>query len=172
MSWTFHEQMLYICLLALICECQSKILPTLMILVYLRKFQISPVSLHYLTHWGRMTHICVSKLTIIGSDNGLSPDRRQAIIWTNAGILLNWPLGTNFSEMLSAIHRFSFKKTHLKMSSWKWRPFGLGPNVLSHAYPLCDGYPGKTTSVYWNGSLIQMNNILVKFRNYTWDPLY
>ena len=27
-----------------------------------------------LTHWGRETHICVSKLTIIGSDNGLSPD--------------------------------------------------------------------------------------------------
>ena len=43
---------------------------------------------HTLTHEGRVTHICVSKLTIIGSDNGLSPDRRQAIIWTNAGILL------------------------------------------------------------------------------------
>ena len=39
----------------------------------------------YLTHWGRVAHICVSKLTIIGSDNGLSPGRRQAIIWTNAG---------------------------------------------------------------------------------------
>ena len=37
-----------------------------------------------LTHWGRMTHICVGKLIIIGSENGLSPDRRQAIIWTNA----------------------------------------------------------------------------------------
>ena len=33
-----------------------------------------------LTHWGRVTHICVSKLTIIGSYNGLSPGRRQAII--------------------------------------------------------------------------------------------
>ena len=41
-----------------------------------------------LTHWGRVTHICVSKLTIIGSDNGLSPGRRQAIIWVNAGILI------------------------------------------------------------------------------------
>ena len=40
-----------------------------------------------LNHWGRLTHICVSKLTIIGSDNGLSPGRRQAIIWTNDGIL-------------------------------------------------------------------------------------
>ena len=33
----------------------------------------------------------------IGSNNGLSPDRRQAIIWTNAGILLIAPLVTNFS---------------------------------------------------------------------------
>ena len=45
-----------------------------------------------LTHWGRVTHICVGKLTIIGSDNGLSPERRQAIIWTNDGILLIGPL--------------------------------------------------------------------------------
>ena len=47
-----------------------------------------------------MTHICVSKLTIIGSDNGLSPDRRHAIIWTNAELLLIGPWGTNFSEIL------------------------------------------------------------------------
>ena len=53
-----------------------------------------------LTHWGRVMHIYVSKLTIIGSDNGLSPGRRQAIIWTNDGILLIGPFGTNFSEIL------------------------------------------------------------------------
>ena len=41
-----------------------------------------------LTHWGRVTHICVGKLTIIGSDNGLAPGRRQAIIWTNARIYI------------------------------------------------------------------------------------
>ena len=52
-----------------------------------------------LTHCGRVMHICVSKFTIIGSDNGLSPWRRQAIIWTNAGILLIWSLGTHFSEI-------------------------------------------------------------------------
>ena len=33
-----------------------------------------------LTHWSRVTHICVGNLAIIGSDNGLSPGRRQAII--------------------------------------------------------------------------------------------
>ena len=67
----------------------------------------------------------------IGSDNGLSPGRRQAIIWTNAGILLIGPLETNFSEILIGIQTFSFKKMHLKMSSAKWRPFRLGLNVLS-----------------------------------------
>ena len=50
-----------------------------------------------------MAQICVSKLTIMGSDNGLSPERRQPIIWTNAGILLIGPLGTNFNEILIEI---------------------------------------------------------------------
>ena len=53
----------------------------------------------YNPHWGRVTHICVSKLNIICSDNGLSPGRRQAIIWTNAGLLLIGSLGTNFTEI-------------------------------------------------------------------------
>ena len=63
-----------------------------------------------------MTYICVGKLTNIDSDNGLSPERRQAIIWANVGILLIghqaiiWanvgifligPLGTNFREFLN-----------------------------------------------------------------------
>ena len=77
-----------------------------------------------------MTHICVCILTIIGSDNGLSPGRRQAIIWTSAGILLIGSLGTNFSEILIGIQIFSFKKMKLKMSSAKCRPFCLGLNVL------------------------------------------
>ena len=50
-------------------------------------------------HWGRVTQIYVSKLTIIGSDNGLSPRRYQAIIWTNVGILFMGPLWTNISEI-------------------------------------------------------------------------
>ena len=87
----------------------------------------------HLTHWGRVTHICVSKLTIIGSDNGLSPGRRQAIIGTNAGILLIRPLGTNFIGILIEIHTLSFKNMHFKMSSGIWRPFCLGLNVLTPA---------------------------------------
>ena len=75
-------------------------------------------------------HICVSKLTNIGSDNGLLPGRHQANMWTDAGILLIGPLGTNFSEILIAIYTFSFMKMHLRMSSAKWCPFCRGLNVL------------------------------------------
>ena len=85
-----------------------------------------------LTHWGRVTYIC--KLTINGSDNGLSPGRHQAIIWTNAGILLIRTLGTNFSEILREIYTFSFKKMHLKMSYGKCRPSCLSVNVLKHLW--------------------------------------
>ena len=84
------------------------------------------------THWGRVTHICVGNLTTIGSDNGLSPYRRQAIIWTNGGILLIGHIGTNLSEISIEILTFSFKKMRLKASSAKWRPFRLGLNVLTH----------------------------------------
>ena len=84
-----------------------------------------------LTHWGRVPHICVGNLTIIVSNNGLSPGRRQAIIWTNAG-----PLETNFSEIFIGIQTFSFGKMHFKMSSAKWRPFCLGLNVLSQVKSL------------------------------------
>ena len=87
-----------------------------------------------------MTHICVSKLTIIGSDNGLPPDRRQAITWTNVGILLIQTLGTNFSEILGEIHSFSFKKVPLKLSA-KWRPFCFGLNALTLKHP------SKTTAL-------------------------
>ena len=90
----------------------------------------SPTVLPYshFTHWGRVTHICVGNLTIIGPENGFSPGWRQAIIWTNAGILLIGPLGTKFSEILIGIQTFSFEKMHQKMSSAKWRPFCLGLN--------------------------------------------
>ena len=67
-----------------------------------------------------MTHICISKLTIIGSDNGLSADRRQAIIWTNAGVLLIRTLGTYFSEILGKIYSFSFKKNAFENVVCEW----------------------------------------------------
>ena len=103
------------------------------------------VSQHSFNSLRPVMHICVGNLTIIGSDNGLSPGQRQAIIWTNAGILLIGPLGTNFSEILIEIQTFSFKKIHLKMSSGKWRPFCLDLNVLGNGMA-----PNKWQSITWN----------------------
>ena len=117
-------------------NCESYYLHSLTHIIHQRKSSEMVVKYYclpqqFLTHWGRVTHICIGKLTIIGSDNGLSPDRRQAIIWTNAGILLNRTLGTNFSDFLGEIRAFSFKKMHLKMPSGKLRPSCLGLNVLN-----------------------------------------
>ena len=55
-----------------------------------------------------MTHICNSKVTIIGSDNGLLPVGRQAIIGTNDGLLLIGPLGINCSEIFIKLLQFFF----------------------------------------------------------------
>ena len=119
-------------------------------------------------------YICVGKLTIIGSDNGLSPDRHQAIIWTNAGILSIGPLGTKLSEILLAIHIFSFKKMRLKLSSGKWQPCCLGLNLLILIMPVrrqaitwinagsiisvtdpCNGnLPGSTHKGQWRRALV------------------
>ena len=75
-----------------------------------------------LSHWGRVTHIWVSKLTTIDSDNDLSPGHYLNQCWNFVN-----PLGTNFSENLIEIYTFSSKKmAHFKMSSGKWRPFCLG----------------------------------------------
>ena len=79
------------------------------------------------------TCICVSKLTIIVAANWLYLGRRLAINKTNAGILSNEPLGTYFSDILTDIYTFSFKKMYSKMSG-KWRPFCLGFNVLFANY--------------------------------------
>ena len=89
-----------------------------------------PSTRNNLTHWDWVTYICISKLTIIGSDNGLSPGQRQPIIWTNAGILFIKPLKSNFGEILIEIHTFSLSKMHLKMLSANLLPFCLGLNVL------------------------------------------
>ena len=87
------------------------------------------------THRDRVMHIYVGNQTIIGSNNGLLPGRRQTIIWTNAGILFIWILGTHCSEILSEIGTFSLTKMHLKLSSVKRRQFCLSLNVLTLPSP-------------------------------------
>ena len=79
-----------------------------------------------LTHWGRLAHIWVSNLNIIGSDNGLLPGQCQALIWTNTGIFRNIPQRNFNINSNILIH-----EKPLIVSSAKWWPFCLGLSVLS-----------------------------------------
>ena len=72
----------------------------------------------------------MNRVSSIGSYNGLAPGRRQAIIWTNVGILLIGPLGKSIGEIFIKINTFSFKNMYLKMPSAKWRPFCPGEDEL------------------------------------------
>ena len=105
--------------------------------------------------WSPVMHKCIGNLTIIYSDIGLSPCWHQAIIWTNAGILLIGNSRTNFSEIFVKIYRFSFKKMHLKMLSAKWWPSCLGLNVLTAAgFSRYDVNPEQTSFLSNMWSLI------------------
>ena len=104
-----------------------------------------------LTHWGRVMHIYVSvSWTIIGSDNGLLPVWHQAIVWTNSGLLPIRPQGTYVNEISIKIHTFSFNKMHFQVSAAKWRPFCLGPNVLTP--PLW-----HSSTIWWHRCCILVN---------------
>ena len=84
-----------------------------------------------LTHWGRVTHICVGKLIILGSDYGLSPGRTAPSHYLNQWWdIVNWTLGNKLQRNINR-NSHIFEKMQLKMSSGKWRPSCLGLNVLS-----------------------------------------
>ena len=74
------------------------------------------IAVHWLTHWGWVTHICVGKLMIIGSHDGLSPERRQAIICPSDGILLIGPNETTLNEIL-----IEMLHCHARKCIWKCR---------------------------------------------------
>ena len=105
------------------------------------------IDFHVLTHWDQVTHLCTSKLTTIGSDNGLSA---PSIIWTNHGILFIRTLGANFNEIFNEIHTFSFKKMHVNMSSGKMAAILSRPQCvdMENRENFCDkGQDGK-----WSGA--------------------
>ena len=62
---------------------------------------------------------------IIGPDNGLSPVRRQAIIWANDALLLIGPSGTNCSETWLKYNEIEFN-----MSFANWRSLCRGLYVI------------------------------------------
>ena len=98
----------------------------------------------------------VSNLTITGSDNGLSPGRWQDIIWTNAGILLIGPFGTNISEIEIEVQTFSFKPMRLKVPSREWLPFCLGLNVLINVQDLAH-IRTTTKPKHWSAAKLKIH---------------
>ena len=129
----------------------------------------------WLTDWGQVTHLCVSHLTIIGSDNGLSPGRRQAIIWINDGILLIAPLGTKFSEILSKCIYF-----HPRRCICKCRLRNVGPffSVSMCSFSQRFDGSGDYVSRCWQCELYSLEDESVTFEskhnnfhtvNYTWE---
>ena len=130
-----------------------------------------------IVHWCRVMHIYVNIFTIIVSDYGLSPGRHQVIVWTNAGTLLIWPCGKNFSETLIKINISPFKKIHLKLSPAKCLLFCVGLNVcmFNNSQPI----KSKLATLYIFNFLI--DNVLLLDRslplwssnrhNNQWHPL-
>ena len=118
------------------------------------------------THWGRVTHICVGKLHTIGSDNGMSPRRRQAIFWTNAGIVLIRPLGTNFSEILY----WEIKHFHSRKCTWncvcEMAAICLGLNVLIPSKPKVAQYGGAGLWRYGCRSSSQCRVVFLYWKPY------
>ena len=130
-----------------------------------------------------------SNPTIISSDNGLLPGWCQVNIWTNAGILLIRPIGTNFSEILTKIHAFSFKKItlenvvrkiaailsqpqcfdamrpepwfNIKMSSYQYRKSHCGDKTILWPSYLHNGifYTSKMSSLYWIRALVTSHSL-------------
>ena len=123
-------------------------------------------------------HICVGNVTLIGSDNGLSPGQRQAIIWTSAGILWIRPLGTNFSEIFFNIDTFSFKKIHLNRTSAKWGPFCLSLNELISRNPIHTSkirtslLPRSTASLLSDATSTSNSMIGLQYFVWSWMSTY
>ena len=108
-------------------------------------------ALHWLTHLPQCRIYAPVNRVSIGSDNGLSPIRRQSIILTNAGLLSIGPLRTNVIEILIKIQNFSFTKMHLKITSAKRRPFYPGGDELKGCYNDTLSVPILRTSIACHG---------------------
>ena len=92
-----------------------------------------------LTHCGRVTHICVSKPTSIGSDNGLSPGRRwpaPSHYLNQCWNIVNWTIGNKPQWNLKRNSYIFTEENAFENVVWKMAAICLGLNVsmsLSHS---------------------------------------
>ena len=123
-----------------------------------------------LTHWGRVEHICISNLAITGSDNGLSPGRRQAITRTNAGLgnKLQWNLNRNWYIF---IQENAFESVLCETAAILSRPQCVKRYVmkfdcfLQHMSTSCWSHPvGPTVHQQWKPEGYFTNKYLFKLK--------
>ena len=72
-----------------------------------------------LTHWGRATHICVGKLTIIGSDNGLSPWPVPSDYLNQCWNIVHWTIGNKFQCNVNRNWYIFIKENPFENVVWK-----------------------------------------------------
>ena len=121
-----------------------------------------------------MTHICVGKLSIIGSDNVLSPGRRQAIIWTNVAILLTGHLGPNFREKNNRNAHIFIQENRFENVVWKKAAISSRPQCV---HMMASWWHG--TFMYNDGeadSPVETNNkgwgLLSQFPPFRYFPIF
>ena len=136
------------------------------LILHEKQYLMDGLNHNHLTRWGRVMHTYICNLTIVSSDNGLLPGWHQAIIWTNAGILLIGPFITNLSEIL--IEDLHFTKMLVKMSSAKRRPICFSLNVVMHTLTRPD--PGTFTLALFpielscsNGSKMTLGVLVIQY---------
>ena len=126
-----------------------------------------------LTHWGRVTHICVSKLTIIGSDNGLSPGRRPSHYLNQCWDIVNQTLRNKLQWNVDRnsnifIHENAFENVVCQMASILSRPQGVKQWISLAGLGLAVPY----SNVIWyhiqhSNDVVECHNILTK----GWDVI-
>ena len=114
----------------------------------------------WLTHWWRVTHICVGKLTIIGSDNDLSPGRCQAIIWTNAAILLIWTLSNKLQWKFNYNWNIFIKKNAFENVVWEMSAILSRPQCVNHILTVPDCVCLIPWAIAWTFEFIHMQELL------------
>ena len=84
-----------------------------------------------LTHWGQVTHICVSEPGHYCFVKWFEPVRRRAITRKNDNLFSVGPLETRFCEIIIKIQKPLSKKAHSKTRkrNWKCHPQSVGQRV-------------------------------------------
>ena len=121
-----------------------------------------------LTHWGRVTHICISNLTIIGSDNGFFAWSAPSHYLNQCSNIVNWALWNklpwqfNLNSNIS-IQEKSIESVVCKMAAILSRPqciknraHGLCFVVVRAGwfYPYIMSHPSELLHWHWNNNTV------------------